>query len=139
MKTWQLLGYLGLIPFLVCLWLFEYPSNNLLFDPQQAFIFYSAIILSFLAGSLWQKNTLTKHSTINIISNIYCLYAYFCLFLPLIYALIILPIGYLSLFVVEHTLCSKKEHPYTKPYFMMRLVLTLLVSLFHGFAFISWF
>ena len=60
MKTWQWLGYLGLIPFLVCLWLFETDSTslatNLSFNPQQGFVYYSAIILSFLSGAYGEKN-----------------------------------------------------------------------------------
>lgn len=139
MKTWKSLGYLGLIPFWACLLIFEFPPNNLLFDPQQAFLFYSMIILSFLAGTLWRKATLAQYSTTLIISNIFCLYAYFCFFLPVIYALIVLPIGYVSLFLVEYLMSKKKECAYTKPYLMMRFVLTLLVSLLHGFALILWF
>ena len=73
MKTWQWLGYLGLIPFVACLWLFNAPIdsalNQTLFNPQQAFIFYSAIILSFLAGALWRKDTLSQDTKMQIFSN----------------------------------------------------------------------
>lgn len=143
MKTWQWLGYLGLIPFLACLWLFEISFDSseryLLFNPQQGFVFYSAIILSFLAGVLWRKESGDAHSTAQIISNIFCLYAYFCLFLPGFYALIFLPFGYLSLFLAEYLLCNNKQDALISPYFIMRFRLTLLVSLLHGVALISWF
>jgi len=156
MKTWQWLGYLGLIPFLACLWLFEMSfdgsANNLLFNPQQGFVFYSAIILSFLAGVLWRKESGSflagvlwrkesgsEHSKAQIISNIFCLYAYLCLFLPGFYALIFLPFGYLSLFLAEYLLCNNKQDAFTNPYFIMRFRLTLLVSVLHGIALISWF
>jgi len=143
MKTWQWLGYLGLFPFLACLWLFEMSfdgsANNLLFNPQQGFVFYSAIILSFLAGVLWRKEPGGEHSKAQIISNIFCLYAYLCLFLPSFYALIFLPFGYLSLFLAEYLLYNNKQDVFTNPYFIMRFRLTLLVSLLHGIAVISWF
>jgi hypothetical protein len=143
MKIWQWLGYLGLIPFAACLWLFEISidsaANNLYFNPQQAFIFYSAIILSFLAGALWRKDTLTPHILTQIISNFLCLYAFTCLFMPIFYALIFLPLGYFSLFFVEYFLCNNKEDAYTTSYYSMRLRLTVLVIFFHATALISWY
>ena len=143
MKTWQWLGYLGLIPFVACLWLFnasiDSALNQTLFNPQQAFIFYSAIILSFLAGALWRKDTLSQDTKMQIFSNLLCLYAFVCLFIPTFYALIFLPIGYLSLFLVEHRFCNNKEHGYTHSYFTMRLILSVLVILLHVIALVSWF
>jgi hypothetical protein len=78
MKTWQWLGYLGLLPFLACLWSATFASNSLLDNPQQAFIFYSAIILSFLSGSLWRKDTSALNVKSQMWSNIFCIYAYYC-------------------------------------------------------------
>lgn len=138
-NTWQWLGYLGLTPFLACLWLFESPSNNLFFNPQQAFLFYSAIILSFLAGALWRKDSFSAHSTSLIVSNVFCVYACICLFLPVFYALLFLALGYLTLLLAEYLLCNNKENAFTKPYFIMRFILTLFVNVFHGVALISWF
>ena len=143
MQTWQWLGYLGLIPFVACLWLFNTPidslSNDILFNPQQAFIFYSSILLSFLAGTLWRKDNLTQQTKMQIFSNFLFLYAFICLFIPTFYALIFLPIGYLGLFLVEHRLCNNKEHGYTHSYFTMRLILTVLVISLHVIALMSWF
>ena len=139
MKTWQWLGYLGLIPFFICLWLSASSSNKLSVNPEQAFIFYSAIILSFLSGVLWRKDTLAQNSKSQILSNILCLYAYLCLLLPIYYALVFLPFGYVGLLFTEYLLCNNKEYAYTKPYFTMRLILTLLVIILHGLALISWF
>lgn len=143
MKTWQWLGYLGIIPFVACLWLFEIytdgAAHNLPFNPQQAFIFYSVIILSFLAGTLWRKDTLTPHIATQIISNFLCLYAFFCLFIPIFYASIFLPIGYFSLFFVEYFLCNNQEDAYTTSYYSMRLRLTVLVIFFHATALMLWF
>lgn len=143
MKIWQWLGYLGLIPFAACLWLYQISidsaANNLLFNPQQAFIFYSAIILSFLAGTLWRKDTLNLHIATQIISNLLCLYAFVCLFIPIFYALIFLPLGYFSLLLAEYMLCNNKETAYTKSYFSMRLRLTVSVIFLHSMAIMFWF
>ena len=54
-ESWQVLGYLGLIPFLAALGLTFLPltlSNS----AMTIFIAYSAIILSFLAGSQWSES-----------------------------------------------------------------------------------
>lgn len=139
MKIWQLLGYLGLVPFIICLIVVESHPHNLLVDSQQVFHFYSAIILCFIAGTLWKKDSQDSQSNPLIVSNVLCLYAFSCLFLPLYYALIFLPMGYLSLLITEYVLCKKKQHSFTTSYFVMRLVLTLFVSLLHMIALISWF
>lgn len=130
--VWRGLGYLGLLPFIGCLWLFEYlPQladvnflqpylNTLAVNPQQAFIFYSAIILSFMAGSLWKKDTYnanTHESKINssssnkalsVISNLICLFAFTCLFLSIFYSLILLPLSYLCVLFIEYFFVIKK-------------------------------
>ena len=139
MKTWKSLGYLGLIPFLICLIVVESYPHNLLFNSQQVFHFYSAIILCFLAGTLWVKDSDDSQSTRLIVSNVLCLYAFSCLFLPLNFALIFLPLGYFSLLTAEYILCKKQQSSYTTAYFTMRLVLTLFVCLLHMIALISWF
>jgi hypothetical protein len=143
MKVWQWLGYLGLLPFVVCLWLFNTPiegvRGSLLFDPKQTFIFYSVIILSFIAGTLWRKDNIKGESGPQIFSNLFCLYAFSCLFFPLFFALIFLPLGYFSLFLTEYILFNNKGNGYTKPYFTMRLRLTTLVILLHGCALTLWF
>jgi hypothetical protein len=139
MKAWKLLGYLGLIPFITCLIVVESYPHNLLFNSQQVFHFYSTIILCFLAGTLWQKDSHDSQSHPLIVSNVLCLYAFSCLFLPLYYALILLPLGYLSLLIAEYFLCKKQQNSFTTSYFVMRLVLTLFVSLLHLIALISWF
>ena len=138
MKTWQWLGYLGLLPFVICLWLFEQEQAILAIEPQTAFVFYSAIILSFLAGSLWHKDATNTQSKTQIISNLFCLYAFACLFFPLYFSLFLLPAGYLGLLVFEYCCCHQKDKSYSKAYFIMRLILTSLVCLLHIGAFVLW-
>lgn len=49
----QILGYLGVVPFLFFVWLAA--SDNLIFSimPSKMFVVYSGIILTFLAGAMW--------------------------------------------------------------------------------------
>ena len=82
MKKLKLLGYLGLIPIIICLIVVESYPHNLLFNSQQVFHFYSAIILCFLACTLWKKDSHDSQSTPLIVSCFLCLYAFSCLFLP---------------------------------------------------------
>ncbi|WP_193755536.1 DUF3429 domain-containing protein [Psychromonas sp. psych-6C06] len=142
-KSWQWLGYLGLLPFVGCLWLFKlFEQNtisNMLFNPQQAFQFYSVIILTFLAGTLWRKDPNTTYSATQITSNLFCLYAYIWLFMPLYYSLIFLPVGYLSLLIAEYMLNKNREMLWFTPYFTMRLTLTFVVLILHAVAFLAWF
>jgi hypothetical protein len=159
MKTWHWLGYLGLAPFVACLWLAAFPLDNSPVNPQQGFIFYSAIILSFISGTLWQKDNknlnanqesksqtfeeLGSHrwdySSKQIISNVFCLFAFVCLFLPLFYGLLILPLGYLALLLAEYRLYHDNDQTFTKSYFKMRLTLTILVISLHCIALLTWF
>jgi len=131
MKIWQWLGYLGLIPFIV--WLF-FPSLitthwNIL--PEQGFIFYSVIILSFLSGSLWRKGTLPSSIRSQLISIFFSLFAYLCLLLSLSLSVILLPIGYLGLLASEYLLCNTKKDANTYQYLRMRSRLTFFVILLH--------
>ncbi len=142
-QTWQWLGYLGLLPFAFFLWFSDTTlkiiSYNLPYDSKHAFVFYSAIILSFLAGNLWPKDTQKKQVALPLLSNLFCLYAFICLLLPLFLALILLGFGYLSIFLIEYILCKDNDISYSKNYFSMRLPLTIFVCLFHFYALFSWF
>jgi hypothetical protein len=142
-QTWQWLGYLGLLPFVFFLSFsdttLKVSSYNLPYDSKHAFVFYSAIILSFLAGNLWTKDTKKDQTALPLISNIFCLYAFICLLSPLFLALILLGLGYLSIFLLEYILCKGNESSYSVSYFTMRLLLTFIVCLLHCYALFSWF
>lgn len=139
MKIWQWLGYLGLAPFVI--WLF-FPwliTNRWNISPEQGFIFYSVIILSFLSGTLWKKDTLAPNTRSQLASNAFCLFAYLCLFIPFNFSIILLPFGYLGLLITEYSLCHNKEQAFSSQYFKMRIFLTLFISLLHSIAFIRGF
>jgi hypothetical protein len=139
MKVWQWLGYLGLVPFVLCLFFPWLITSRWDISPEQGFIFYSVIILSFLSGSLWRKDILAPNARSQLASIVFCLFAYLCLLCPLSFSLIALPFGYLGLLITEYLLCHNKEHAFSCQYFKMRVFLTLVVSLLHSIAFIRGF
>ena len=136
MKPLKTLGYLGLIPFIVCLYL---SSEQTIFgvSTQLAFIAYSAVILSFIAGTIWQRDTKNVHDKRYIISNIFSLIAFIALLTPTKLALIILALGYICIFIYENSLSKQKE--ITTDYMNMRFWLTQIVLLLHISAYITWF
>ncbi|WP_166372432.1 DUF3429 domain-containing protein [Psychromonas sp. SA13A] len=139
------LGYLGLLPFYICLLLSQIVNNeqlephSLIVSIQQAFVFYSAIILSFMSGTLWQKETSKKQVKLQLLSNVFCLIAFACLLMPVFYALIILPITYVGLLFTEYLLRFQQQITLTASYIKMRLILTLLVVLSHVTALLLWY
>lgn len=137
MNTSKFLGYAGLLPFVVLLILNFFQQYDWQINLQQAFIFYSAIILSFVAGTLWQKDEESINSNRQILSNVISLLAFACLLLPLRNAVVLLPIGYLLLLVFESLFFDTNLD--SDAYFKMRTRLTLSVIFLHGVAFAMWF
>lgn len=136
MRVWQLLGYLGLLPFigLILMSLTNVSLNSI--TPEQGFIFYSVCILSFLSGTLWRKDRLVKNNTTLVLSNLFCLYSFACLFFSSSIALSLLVFGYIALLAVEYYLSRKNSNTLNLSYFQMRAILTLTVCALHGWAFI---
>jgi hypothetical protein len=137
MKTWQLLGYLGLIPFILCI-LFPTELARFGLNNQHVFIAYSAVILSFVAGTLWRVEAHVNHKTHQIVSNIFSLVAFASLLASFYIAVITLAISYLLLFLYEYK-CTKQHSLQSRlpNYMAMRFRLTLIVVLLHIFAFLS--
>ncbi len=130
---WKRLGYLGLIPFIFCLDIST--SDAWMNEGKQAFIAYSAIILSFMAGSLWQIDQ-HRLSHQQVISNIFCLIAFSALLVDQYLALIILALCYLCLFIYEVKFV--RLHSADSEYIAMRFRLTIIVVLLHVGALILW-
>ena len=95
MRTKHYLGYLGLIPFILTIAFAAYIDELLNIPAVKVFIFYSAIILSFIAGTLWRKLNDKTSIKLQILSNIFSLLAFLTLFLPNYIALVILAKVYL--------------------------------------------
>ena len=139
MKSWQLLGYLGLLPFITSLYL-SVESVSWVIAAKQAFVAYSAIIVSFIAGSIWRKDDEHTQKKQQIISNSFSLLAFISLLTYTNIALIILSFSFLFLYVYERDLakCSTDENR-TSEYMAMRFWLTLIVISMHITAYILWF
>lgn len=145
LKLIHILGYAGLIPFvipvgLMCakFWFGFGTANNgsMVFYAPYLFTSYSAIILSFMAGTLWanwylvEKQNLAKVAI--LVSNLLALTAFSALLLmyvsvlPQILCVIILGLGFVSLLWVERIIGVQ-----VKAYWRMRLSLTILVVILH--------
>lgn len=136
MKTWKVLGYLGLIPFIVCLYL----TSEVVFfgvSTKQTFVAYSAVILSFIAGTIWRRGVSTHHDKRNIISNIFSLTAFACLLVAQKVALIILALSFILLFFYENSIGKQDKLP--TDYMNMRFWLTQIVVLLHITAYMLWY
>lgn len=136
MKTWKVLGYLGLLPFIICLYL----SSETVFwgiSTKQAFIAYSAVILSFIAGTIWRRDTQSYLQKRYIISNVFSLLAFVSLLVPYKIALIILVLSFVLLFIYENSISKQDKTP--SDYMNMRSWLTQIVVLLHITAYFLWF
>jgi len=136
MKSWKLLGYLGLLPFVLCLYL----SKEVVFlgvSTQAAFIAYGAIILSFIAGTVWHKNGVASDSMQLLVSNIFSLIAFVTLLIRTDIALLILAPTYILIFLYEKYLSKRQQFPAS--YMNMRAKLTGCVVFLHITAYFLWF
>lgn len=136
MKAWKILGYLGLLPFIVSLYL----STEIVFlgvSTKQVFIAYSAVILSFIAGSIWRRDSQIYFDKQNVISNLFSLLAFASLLFNHKLALIILAVSFMLLFLYEKSL--GKQNKLLSDYINMRFWLTLIVVLLHITAYFLWF
>jgi len=141
----RILGYAGLIPFVVPVWLM---IDGFWFGPglQSAvlfglyapylFIAYSAVILSFMSGTLWANGQTTGNLSLAkpavLMSNLLALSAWSSLLLiyiaPImtIFSVTLLMLGFISLLWAERILNSL-----TEVYWRMRLSLTAIVATLH--------
>lgn len=129
-KIMQLLGFAGLIPFLVFslaqLMGVELP---LPVDPMTLLLTYGAIILSFLAGILWGRAIHRADSeptnTLLVLSNAFALLAWFSLLLDSVFwTLLIQMIGFALVLTFERALARGSLMTTQSGYYPMRLILT---------------
>tara|TARA_B110000503_G_scaffold34839_1_gene56802 strand:- start:4995 stop:5516 length:522 start_codon:yes stop_codon:yes gene_type:complete len=144
----SLLGDLGSLPFVLLAGLmanayFNGPGLQSasvlgLYAPY-VFIAYSAVILSFLCGALWERSRLAESSRLVtmaiLFSNLVALSAWACLLLiymaPImtVFAVCLLLAGFLSLLWVERF--TAVAGVIGSSYWSMRLRITMLVLLVH--------
>lgn len=141
----RILGYTGLIPFIIPVWLmFDQIwfglglRNAVLFgiSAPQIFIAYSAVILSFMSGTLWASWRVVKSQSLAkfavLMSNLFALSSWCALLLmhsvPImaVFSVTLLMLGFISLLWVEHLISELK-----KSYWRMRLLLTGIVTVLH--------
>jgi hypothetical protein len=132
-RVWQRLGYAGLLPFILSTLMAWVGWELPWFSASFAFISYSAIILSFISGSLWGRTlVLSTSGTIGrllILSNLYSILAWVALLLNEgIISLAILSVGYLSLLAIEQ---KSKQLCFNDAYISMRHRLTLVAVSMH--------
>ena len=157
LKLMHILGYAGLLPFLIPVALlagtYWFDYNPLLGPPwpplasglaAYLFMTYSAIILSFMSGTLWAAGqTINRQSaalSALLMSNLLALLAWFTVllsvFLPQLMwvALMVLMLGYTILLWCErgHSgIKSEIKSQVKSVYWRMRLRLTALVIVLH--------
>jgi len=139
------LGYAGTLPFLLPVYLMGQAflsSKGLqsaalfgLYAPY-VFIAYSAVILSFLSGTVWayarSVDAVVSYGAI-LFSNLVALSAWLSMLLiciapiMMLFALCLLMAGYLGLLLIERLL----EVPENAGYWHMRIQLTAVVALAH--------
>ncbi len=145
----SVLGDLGSLPFILLAGLmanahFNGPGLQSasvlgLYAPY-VFIAYSAVILSFLSGALWERSRLAEPNRLAsvtiIFSNFIALSAWSCLLLiyvaPImtVFAVCLLLSGFLSLLWVERL--TGAAELFSSSYWSMRLRITILVVLLHA-------
>ncbi len=129
----RLLGFAGLIPFLLCVpgfYLFDDPFQSFF---QTTFIAYSAVILSFIGAVHWgavlKSETIEQANLLLGIGVLPSLIGWVALLLPPLFALIILSFAFPTLFIYEK-FSSLSDH-LPDWYFKMRIQLTMIVTLLH--------
>lgn len=131
------LSVLGIIPFAFATYLSW--TDQTFFNESGAYLFttYSAIILSFLSGTLWgqciNKRISTMSQYLLISSNVIALGAWCSLLLdvsPLSIALLLL--GFISLFWAELRSLREEDNGHSR-YLNMRFGITLIVCVLHLF------
>jgi hypothetical protein len=137
MKTRDILGYLGVIPFTYSLIYFDLNIIETEIKGQNLFIFYSVAILSFLSGTLWQPNN--NQTNTALISNFFCLFAIFAIFLPVGIGLLWLASCYFLLWYSEYRLSQSHCIKRTSEYMTLRGRLTFLVIVIHLVALFKWY
>ncbi|MBJ7549740.1 DUF3429 domain-containing protein [Marinomonas ostreistagni] len=131
----KVLGYLGLIPFVVSTLTYLFDFYHYSFHAQTAFIAYSAVILSFLSGAIWgqviEQAPQSKGKALLIGSNVIAIAGWLGLIIEQPHlSLLLLLGGYISIFWLE-VRWLKAMRPDQSYYPNLRFFLTVLVCAMH--------
>jgi uncharacterized BrkB/YihY/UPF0761 family membrane protein len=83
-----------------------------------------------LSGTLWKVPSKVITNKLYLASNLLCLFAYVCLFLPIKLSLILLPVGYIGLLVTDY-FEYERSSKYPLAYYNLRVFLTIFVVILH--------
>ncbi|WP_144391877.1 DUF3429 domain-containing protein [Pleionea sediminis] len=79
-STAKILGWLGVLPFIISVWYTFQQSSFLGFYPPFVFLVYSGTILAFLSGALWgriyEQENRTQRKRLLLMSNCFALLAF---------------------------------------------------------------
>ncbi|MCF4174433.1 MULTISPECIES: DUF3429 domain-containing protein [unclassified Vibrio] len=139
MMNW--LGYLGLIPFALCIASFNANAELFGINTRIVFIAYSGIILSFLCGILWSHALSGENQPLSLpmllLSNLICLMAWLVILIApqqFQLALVVSMVGYICVWAVEKVKLSTASSSFPSTYSTLRNHLTLGVLVSHVIA-----
>lgn len=135
-KVTNLLGYLGLLPFLAATLLEVINADFMGKSGLTYFVTYSAVILSFMAGTLWGKvlsaNDEGGTAVAFIMSNIFALAAWVSLLMEMsLVTLVILAAGFMLLWFTEKNPAVGQSTYCPITYGRLRRRLTFTVVILH--------
>lgn len=133
-KTYSMLGYAGLLPFIISTSLILMGQTLFSIDPFVLFTTYSAIILSFLAGTLWGRESSQVHylndDNLLIISNVVSVLAWVAVVVNHLYvSLLILMLGYVVVYIKDRQ--QWREKILSDQYIQLRGHLTTVALVCH--------
>lgn len=132
------LGYAGLLPFAVALLAAVTDVFDLPVSPQKIFVSYSAVILSFLCGSLWGR-LLAAQLTLTVVillllTNVFALTAWVSLLSVnwrLEFSLGLLVLGYALVLATEYAVVGLLYNEVYRGYLRLRSWLSIFVVGMH--------
>lgn len=131
LKHQQILGLLGALPFICFAFGLPIPFG---LSAVESFIKYSAIILAFMAGTLWHRTELGQHVATDIFSNIIAVAAFIFLLLPMLPQLVLAALSLLFLILLVWEWLFFRS-VYSIWYWRLRVQLSIVVIFLHLFLF----
>ena len=114
------LAYLGVIPFAVFLFMSIFPEFVKIEGGLTLFVYYSVIIVNFVAGSLWHLKGQWLGLPIALNTNIVSLLSFLCLLLPIDISLALLMFSFSILLLMERKVFFRLPSSHNTPYLTLR-------------------